>query len=534
MDFRIQNKNYSVLALYAALVALIATVLLLIVRALVAMQVATVASVENLNQYVLISLSVVIISLAVYAILEPDRVRQLLTGRQARYGSNAIVLSIAFLAILGLLNYMVAKPEYGLNRKKDVTENQANTLAPETLAALQALPATVTATAFFSQDSDPGAASQLLDKIRDNSNGKFEYKFINPDLNPQAAMNAGITGDGKILMQMGEQNTIVPIASEDELLNGLLRLLNPESSTVYFLGGHGEKDIQQSGETSMTRAVSTLESKNYAVQTLNLLVDNKIPEDASVVVIAGPMKPLSPEEVKLLKGFLDQGGSLVVMEDPTTLTQFGQEADPLADLLAKEWGIFFDNDIVIDLSSAQPTIAASTFYDATHPITVNMNNLGSFYPFARSLRVGETAQGTTLSQLVRTNERSWGETDFASLSEGGQVGRDEDETLGPLTLAVAGENPATKGRVVVFGTSEFATDQLFDRLGNGDMFVNSVDWAAQKENLVNITPKNTVQRTFTPPSQLYGIVILLTAIFIIPGLVVLGGVSTWLGRRRQG
>jgi ABC-type uncharacterized transport system involved in gliding motility auxiliary subunit len=186
------------------------------------------------------------------------------------------------------------------------------------------------------------------------------------------------------------------------------------------------------------------------------------------------------------------------------------------------------------LSSAQPTIAAATFYDASHPITVNMNNLVSFYPFARSLSIGETAQGTTLSQLVRTNERSWGETDFASISQGGQVGRDDNETLGPLTLAAAGENPATRGRVVVFGTSEFATDQLFDRLGNGDMFVNSVDWAAEKENLASITPKNTVQRTFTPPSQLYGIVILLTAIFIIPGLIVLGGVSTWLGRRRQG
>jgi len=88
--------------------------------------------------------------------------------------------------------------------------------------------------------------------------------------------------------------------------------------------------------------------------------------------------------------------------------------------------------------------------------------------------------------------------------------------------------------VIVFGTSEFASDQIFDRLGNGDMFVNSVDWAAEQENLANITPKNTTERTFNPPSQLYGIMIFLTSIFLIPGLIVLGGVSTWLSRRRQG
>ncbi len=87
-----------------------------------------------------------------------------------------------------------------------------------------------------------------------------------------------------------------------------------------------EHDTEQSGDASMTRAVSTLESKNYSVKPLNLLVDNKIPEDARVIVIAGPKKPVSQDEVKLLKDFLDKGGSLIVMEDPTALTDFGEQA----------------------------------------------------------------------------------------------------------------------------------------------------------------------------------------------------------------
>ena len=92
----------------------------------------------------------------------------------------------------------------------------------------------------------------------------------------------------------------------------------------------------------------------------------------------------------------------------------------------------------------------------------------------------------------------------------------------------------TKGRVIVFGTSELATDQIFDAYGNGDMFVNSVDWSAVQENISSITPKNPTTRTFVPPTGLHWIVILLSSIFIIPGLIVLGGVSTWLARRRQG
>lgn len=530
----LKKKNYSYIALIVVLAALVAAFLFGIARGLVALQLFTVADIDTLNQYIVICAGVAILGVATYAVLEPERVRRFFTGRQARYGSNAVITSLAFVLILGLLNYLFMKPEYKLDKSWDVTENKSNTLAPETLSALLSLPAKVTAIAFFSQVSDPTSASDLLTKIRENSSGRFDFKFVNPDLDPQAAMNAGITGDGKILLQMGDKTAIVAYASEEEILKGLLRLLNPESSTIYFLTGHGEHDIQQSGEASMTRAVSTLESKNYTVKTLNLLVENEIPEDARVIVIAGPTKPVSQEEVDLLKGFLDQGGSIIVMEDPAVLTEFGEQGDPLASLLAKDWGITLNNDIVIDLNSPQPTTAASAYYEASHPITVNMNNLVSFYPFARSLSAADSNQGLAMAQLVRTNERSWGETDFASISQGGQVGLNDNEVVGPLTLAMAGENPSTDGRVVVFGSSQFAVDQLFNRYGNGDMFINSVDWAAEQENLASITPRNTTQRTFTPPSQLYSILILLTSIFIIPGLVFLGGVSTWLARRRQG
>jgi ABC-type uncharacterized transport system involved in gliding motility auxiliary subunit len=284
----------------------------------------------------------------------------------------------------------------------------------------------------------------------------------------------------------------------------------------------------------MTRALGTLESKNYTVKSLNLLVDNEIPEDAKVIIVAGALQPVSENEVDLLKVFLTNGGSLIVMQDPTALTEFGEDNVPLAEMLAQDWGNVFNDDIVIDLNSPQPTTAAAAYYDATHPITVNMNNLVSFFPFTRSMTIGEPVEGITQSLIVQTNERSWGETDFESLSQGGQVELNDNETIGPLTLAVAAENSTTGGRVVAFGTSSFASDQIYDAYGNGDMFVNSVDWSAEQESIASITPKTTTDRTFNVPSQIHWILILLSSIFIIPGLVVLGGVSTWLARRRQG
>ena len=524
-------RNYSVVALILALLACIATFFLIIMRGLVSMQVFTGLPAEDVNRYLLVSAGLIILGLAAYAILEPDRVRRFFTGRQARYGSNALIMSLAFVGILIVGNVLAYQNPVPL---ADLTEDKVNTLSPELIAALDTLTEKVTATAFFAQGSVTETTEQLLNNIKANSNGRFDYQFVNPDRDPQAALNAGITGDGKILLQMGERKEIVAFASETEILKGLLRLLNPGNNVVYFLTGHGERDTEQSGESSMTRAKSTLESKNYAVKTLNLLAENQIPEDANLIVIAGPVQPVSEDEVKLLKEYLAAGGSLIVMEDPTALTQFGDQKDALAAMLQEGWGISLNNDVVIDLNSPQPTTAAAAYYDAAHPITVNMNNLVSFFPFTRSFTLAAGPEGPTLTPLVQTNERSWGETDFQGLTQGGEVTMDSTELRGPLTLAVAGEDSSTSGRVVVFGTSSFAVDQIFDAYGNGDMFVNSVDWAAEQENLANITPKTPTQRTFKIPGQFQWIAILLGSVFIIPGLVVLGGVSTWLSRRRRG
>jgi hypothetical protein len=152
------------------------------------------------------------------------------------------------------------------------------------------------------------------------------------------------------------------------------------------------------------------------------------------------------------------------------------------------------------------------------------------------MKLSEGMEGVTLNKLVQTGENSWGEKDFESLSQGGGPPSFDESTepIGPLTLVAASENSATTGRVVVFGGSNFAIDPNFDAYGNGDMFVNSVDWAAEQEELANITPKTPTERTFNAPEPWQGIIILLGSIFLIPGLVVLAGISTWLSRKRQG
>lgn len=521
-------RRFTFIALVVAGLGLLSTILFLITKGLLNIGMFSGATTETLNQGLLISSGVAVLGLAIYTMLEPEKIRQTFTGRQARYGSNTLITAIAFLGILYVVNSFV----FDNPKQWDVTQDKINTLAPETVQALESLPEPVHAVAFYASMSTESAA-ELLDKFKSNSKGKFDYQFVNPDTDPLAAREAGVTGDGKIMLTMGDRKEIASFASETELTKTLIKLINPEARAVYFLTGHGEGSLE-GGEVSFATAKRTLESKNYTVNSLNLLAENKIPEDALTVIIAGPQKQVSAVEVKLLKDYVDAGGSLVVMENPVLMTEFGNSPDPLADYLAQDWGITLNNDIIIDLNSQQPLYAVSAS-GSQHAITQNISqNYIVTMPQARSLSITQAVENITQTELILTSTNSWGETEFTS-AEGAQIAFDPEKDIpGPMVMAMAGENTATGGRVVVFGNSLFASDEVFDYLGNGNFFINAVDWSAEQENLINITPNTPTQRTFMPPNQIQLLIILLGSILVIPGLVVFAGISSWVARKRQG
>jgi ABC-type uncharacterized transport system involved in gliding motility auxiliary subunit len=490
------------------------------------------------NLYLQISLGLFIIGLAVYVALDPSTVRAALTGRQARYGSNAVVLGVAFLGILVVINYLV----YKNNKQWDLTADKSNTLAVETREVLQSLPGAVTARAFYTSDSSMASskesAKKLLDQYVYESGGKFEYEFIDPIRDPAAAQEAEITKDGSIILYMGESKQAVTIVSEQEVTGSLVRLMNPGSHVVYFLTGHGEFPIDGSGDASYAQLKSALESKNYTVSSLNLLANPEIPEDASVIVIAGPRKPLAESEVSLLDGYLNQGSSMIIMEEPTIVTQFGDAEDPLASYLADTYGILLGSNMVVDVQAAQslqqPFIAIAYQY-ADHSITQKMSGMATFFPTARSVTTDEENGSIyTLTSLILTADQSWAETDMASIQDGSMQPEDGADIFGPVSLAVVAQGTTSDTRLAVFGDSDFALNANYGVYGNGDMIVNSIDWAAGEESLINLTPKNTVERYLVQPQPYTMGLILLVSLAILPGLVLIAGVATWFRRRKQG
>lgn len=521
-------QRFAPISLGVSALALLATLILLAIKFVSLALSNPLGTSTTLTLWIWITAGLVLIGIAVFAILDPKRVKEFLAGRQAKYGSNAVIVLAAFIGILVVVNVIVFQ-----NPKKwDMTEDKSNSLAPETLQTLAALPTEVHAIGFYSQSLSNQTARDLLDRYASNSQGEFTYEFIDPDQDPLAAQQAGISGDGKIYLQMADRHEIVARATEQEITGAMIRLMNPGSRAVYFLTGHGEGGIEGQTDRPFTKVMAALVAKNYSVKSLNLLAENAIPADALAIIIAGPTDPISDQEMALFQAYVSQGGSLVVMEEPAPLTNTSGEQDPLADYLAGTWGIGLGNDIVIDPNSNRPIVAFAYAY-GSHPITDRLQGTATFFPAARSLFVTESAPTTPVT-LVTTYTTAWGETDLASI-QSGTVSNDPDtDTPGPITLAMAATNSTTNSRLVVFGDADFASDTYFGQYGNGDLLINAIDWAAQQESLINLTASTPITRTLKLPSGPVQILLILTALCLLPGLVIVSGVVAWLSRRSKG
>lgn len=476
---------------------------------------------DNINW---ICFSVFIIGLAISALLNPGKTRQLFNTRQLLRGSNSTVSVLGLLGVVLVINIVVFKNP----TTWDISE-QYNSLGQQSISILQAMPKNVNAKAYFSAQSDPAQAKRILEKFKKASNERFTYEFLDPKINIKMAQQDGVDNDGTIVLMMGDNIEKAIYPEEESIDIALLRLINPTRLVVYFLTGHGEGDIESSQPGSHSMLRTTLENKNYTVRSLNLASLENVPSDASVIVIPGPTTALTIQEIEDLRNFVSAGGAIIVLLE-SNLPRTDQQLENFV----AEWGVSFENDIILDSRSTPPQlIFADPLNFGKHPITDKMRGTNAVFNICQSLLIGPPPVNVSITVIAQTYPEAWGKKDAASLDINQLIFDPAADIPGPLTIAIAAENDQTKGRIVVFGDTDFVKNSLFMQ-GNGLIFLNAIDWASRQEKLINLTPQSGIQRTFSQPSTTSLITILLISICGLPMLIIAGGIGTWITRRKKG
>lgn len=470
-------------------------------------------------------------------------------GRGARYGTLSIVSILVFLGILVAVNYLGARQ----NKRWDLTANQVFSLSDQTVKILRELKQPVNVIVYDRQDRQDVHRDRLEEFTYHSSQVKTE--FVDPDREPSRAQEAKIETIPTILVQYEGRTERVNSTNEQDLTNALIKAVTGQAKKVYFTQGHGEKDPASSDRAGYSTIADALKQDNFAVESLLLVTQKTVPDDATIVVIAGPTTDFFPPEIEALKAYVARGGKVLALLDPPA--KAGAAQPQLAQFLA-DWGINAGNDVVLDASGVGQMLGTDASVPVaaqypSHPITQGFRVLTA-YPMARSMSPIEGGSNSHTAQpLVNTSQQSWAEADIASISGGkGQVefNPDKGDKQGPITLAAAVSAPATvtppkpanaspdstdtpstpETRVVAVGDSDFASNMAIGVQGNRDFFMNSLNWLAQQENLIAVRPRQPQDQRLTLTADQQNRIMILS-LFIIPGLVFATGVYTWWRRR---
>lgn len=475
-----------------------------------------------------------ILLVGVVVALEPGAVWDVVTGRSGLYTGNTLVLAAAGLIMLGLLNVLGAR----YAPKWDLTANKQFTISDQSVRVAQGLPAPVKVTGFMDGRNASGRSDfeALLNDYVRHSGGKISYETKDPEANPGEAIAAGVRDLNTVIYQMGDKKQNSTGTQERDITTALIKLTRPEKK-LYFTTGHGERRIDGFDRQDYGQLKQALERDNFKAEPLNLLSSRTVPDDAAAVVVAGPTNPFSADERDALRAYLDGGGKLFVLMDAQSRTE-------LDDLFAR-WEVSFSKNLIVDPARGLFGDALLVVADAygQHATTRDLR-VATFYPGVQAINY--VAENQAVAPIARSSDRSWVETDLASISSG-RPAKDDAEKSGPAAMAVAieqdvptGSAPAEGGggkktRVYLIGTANFISNQFADLelqtgTANVDLFLNAANWLSEQDDLTGIRPRTADNRTLLVQGSQMNLIVWSSALFL-PLAVLSAGLAVWWTRR---
>ncbi len=441
----------------------------------------------------------------------------------------------------------------------DVTREGRNTPPKQLTDVIDHLHVPLSLTYFLNVGDANAVAVRDLIAIAARNQPLLAFRAIDVDKEPGLARDSGVHSYNTAVLQAGDRKVLVENVTDPARLGyAVLRVLRERPETICFITGHGETfrptpahfhyshvetlqghdtpgagDVLVADPERLDRFQLALNEIGLDMRGIVTAATNSIPSDCTVVAEIGPRTAFAPGEADLLANYLKGGGRLLLLIDPL----FAVEPD-LENRLFNTVGLSTEAAIVIDPFNhfrTDPDKVAVPYY-APHAITRRLAL--TVFPQVRPIRIVEPPAGVIATVLAASSQDSYRRPPSAA---GGMTAAAEgpeapNADRGAQALAVALEGvwpgaPSDKRfRLVVAGTSKFATNEYFPYVSNGELSVAMVRWLAEDDATPNIAPQVYSQPEIVLTSrQMRDTFILLEV--LLPLSTVVFGVLMWWRRR---
>lgn len=500
---------------------------------------------DGWQNFMFVPLAIFLIGIILALALEWRLFLDFFSMRTTKHGMNMGAMIVLAIVLLVAVNFLSVR----MNKTFDLTEEKINSLSPQTQDVLKSLQGDVKVSVFYKGEdaAAPNSAATPESKLRIKQN--FEpYQEASPKVKVQFynTYTENLKAD-EYLSQLpdkqrsqifvfveynGKKARVESPFGEEQITSALIQSTKTSNKKIYFLQGHGERSLDSDEADGLKLFKQSLEQAAFQVAPLNLLEKGAIPEDAAVVAIVGALSQLIDNEIKALREFTKKGGRLFIAADP------GQRHN-LA-LLTKPLGVEFMNNYIINQKGVQGRSQASTLgllYDPNDEITKRFEpgNSLTIFDLASELRIAPNKPATIKAvELVKTDPTSFAiqelkqsqvKPDFKSMAIGIKVSGDLNAAPGkPKEDAKPVEFEA-----IVFGDSDFVSNNAIQFGSNRDLAVNSIASLADESVLVSIRPPMP-KGTKVELTRSAALAFIFVS-FAAPIIILISGAVLWFRRR---
>lgn len=465
-------------------------------------------------------------------------------------GATAILIAVVIVIFLGM-NVLVQHLD---PTDIDLTPEQLYSLTDETKKIIDAIPKEEEFQIYMFDYEENNPIVELAKQYTKlNENIKVEVLKVEdrPDLVSKYNVEKGyytvilVSGDryktyNYYSFQSVDYNARqVTDLTEQRFTNGLVGISSIGKQTVlYALTGHGEHTFS----SDMIYLRTTLELENYEIKTLNILSEQKVPDDCSSLIIASPQKDFTEFETTIINTYIDNGGSIIWFNDPYA----SSEETPNIKSVLDKYGVTIRQDgAVLEQETSKMALGTP---DCIFPsiegttITKDIQNVLVLGAGKLEFISDEALQnlGIAKTNLLTTSEKSFFRTNIQNTdrtpAEGEEVGKCVVGAVLEKTNQVSGK----VSKLIVFANNTFVTDsavyagqaaypavEIYD---NKALALNSIEYVAEVEE--GLTIRKDIKTTYYTPTESQDRIIKIV-IFTLPVVVIILGIVIWQLRRRK-
>lgn len=472
--------------------------------------------------------------------------------RNIKYGSISVALTAIVVAIAVLINLLVgALPSiFNTSFRLDLTPNKLYSLGDVSKDILKNLKKDVVIYGLFddAKIENDRDYKELIELLRQYDNyPRVEVKYVDPDKNPgflkdidsesikDIKMGDFVVISGNKVRKLSKSDLIqtrfnqqtfsqerIGSSAEQNFTGAIKYVSSDKTPVLYVTEGHGEENIEQGYETFR----KYMSMNNYDIKTISLLTEEKVPEDADILMVLSPKKDLLKDEKEKIRDYLEEGGKAIFMFDSLESDpEFGEFEDLLAD-----YNISLNYDKVKE-NDGQRHVPDNPYdiLPVMQPSDIISEPFEMIMPKSRSLNILKNKKThLVISSLLKTSEKAVGE----------QIDESRGEDIpGPLDLAISVSyvNDAKPTKLLVIGNAYFITDEAVSQYGpysrNGMIFfLTAVNWMQDKSNQIAIAPKmyeTNVLAINAVQAKVVGILV----IVVLPLIILAAGLLVYLRRR---